>query len=349
MFSNYITAVVTSKLTSKKNKVVKGVNNWYEYCGIIIKKMIPDNEIVPGATNVEREKTLNLFLIQHIAEELMMLERIELMNYLEENSEIETRMPAIILTNTTTIFQKYQTTTKEKVIEDNKTRIKNHFSEFMKIIREYLYSKIIVLKRSNSSRPPLKALVIFNGPSSLYNDDSNNGNLNVFIQRDRIWVPAEAEDKRELESVIKKKYKLTSSDHLNRFVGFIGFESNKQYMTFKIKDTTEERNTSFRCDQSGKNGIIDRLNDIEKDRIEEQRFIKKDPKKTKEENANKTIDGAFELCIREEFTLRSFQKEEDVKTSKATVKTSSKLKIVWFLDTETAVYNEFEKREKMSK
>ena len=161
----------------------------------------------------------------------------------------------------------------------------------------------------------------------------------MFIQKGEVWVPAEAEDKRELLPAIKKKYKLTKDDHLNKYVGFIGFESNKQYMVFKIKDTTEERNTAFRCDQSGKNNIIDRLNEIESERLEEQRYVKK---KTNEKNKLKTKDGAFELCIREEFTLRSFQMMENQNAK-------SKFKIVWFLDTEKAVYNQFEKREKGSK
>ena len=64
--------------------------------------------------------------------------------------------------------------------------------------------------------------------------------------------------------------------------------------------------------------------------------MKKNLKKAKDEITDKTKDGAFELCIREEFTLRSFQRDE-------TLKEGNKK---WFLDTETAIYNEFEKREK---
>ena len=46
-----------------------------------------------------------------------------------------------------------------------------------------------------------------------------------------------------------------------------------------------------------------------------------------------TKDGAFELCLRQEFILRIFEKQKvDKKT--------------WFLDTETAIINEFEKKEK---
>ena len=183
----------------------------------------------------------------------------------------------------------------------------------------------------------------------MFNDGANNGNLNLFIQREQVWVPAEAEDKRELLPAIKKKYKLTKDDHLNKYVGFIGFESNKQYMAFKIKDTTEERNTAFRCDQSGKNNIIDRLNEIESERLEEQRYVKKNLKKAKDEITDKTKDGAFELCIHEEFTLRSFQMIENNKAASTKAKAKSAFKLVWFLDTETALYNQFEKREKASK
>ena len=60
------------------------------------------------------------------------------------------------------------------------------------------------------------------------------------------------------------------------------------------------------------------LNDIEDD----TRYI---PKVTK--------DSALELCVRQEFTLRSYQ----------LLKLDNK---TWFLDTETAIINEFEKKEK---
>ena len=64
-------------------------------------------------------------------------------------------------------------------------------------------------------------------------------------------------------------------------------------------------------------------------------------KEYNEINKHKTKDGAYELCIREEFTLRSFQKEEEERKGKN--------KVLWFLETERAIYNEFEKREKLSK
>jgi hypothetical protein len=52
----------------------------------------------------------------------------------------------------------------------------------------------------------------------------------------------------------------------------------------------------------------------------------KETKETKD-----TKDSAFELCVRQEFTLRHYElNNEKSKT--------------WFLDTETAIINEFEKR-----
>ena len=68
----------------------------------------------------------------------------------------------------------------------------------------------------------------------------------------------------------------------------------------------------------------------------------------KDENKFKTMDGAFELCIREEFTLRSFQKQEDklVREKEKEIDIPTK---IWFLDTETAIYNQFEQKEKTKK
>jgi hypothetical protein len=95
-------------------------------------------------------------------------------------------------------------------------------------------------------------------------------------------------------------------------------------MVYKIKDTTNERSTGFRCDQSGKDKTIDILNDIEKD----TRFVSKITK-----------DGSYELCVRQEFTLRSFEKDKDRRLINGN-------SITWFVDTETAIMNEFEKKEK---
>ena len=419
MFFNYILATFTQKVS-------KGDNNWYEHCSIIMRKMVKDTDtIISGSNENEKYDILKLLLIEHIVDELMMLERIDLMNYYHQFTEaakevkakaskakeLETEIPESILKNILNLYEtlKISDNTKSKQENDveNTDIIKDLFNVFTTEVRKYLYSKIIL---ANKGR--LSGIVIFDGPSSLFSEGvgistagASTGNLNVFILRDKTWVPAEPEDKRDFEPVIEKKYKLKKEEKtkFNRYVGFIGFENSINYMIFKLKDTSAETNTAYRCDQSGKKNIIIMLNDIEKDVVEQMRFFNKAKNETNmnqdeykeliskitkpaiemnekeqkiytnlikkiklapkmseadaikfvsainnnpfmsDEDYNrlikKTLDGAFELCIREEFTLRSFQRDED-KKDKANRDT------IWFLDTETAIYNEFEKRER---
>lgn len=268
MFANY-------NLTLESTKVQRGNDNWYEHCGIVFRKLETEDDIIPANSEKERLSILEQFLIEHIVDNLMMNEKVDLLNYIYSDEHLETK-----LTN---------------------ERLKRFFGK----MKKYLLSKLIVSKG-------LTGIVIFNGPSRIEN-------VNIYILEDNIWIVAKPEDKRDLQDAILKKYRLKSN--LNHYVGFIGFETNKKYMVYKIKDTTNGRSTGFRCDQSGKEKIIKLLNDIETD----DRYASK-----------VTKDGAFELCVRQELTLRSFENQKlDNKT--------------WFLDTETAIINEFEKKEKGKK
>jgi superfamily II DNA or RNA helicase len=159
----------------------------------------------------------------------------------------------------------------------------------------------------------ITAVVIYDGPSSI-------NSMQVFTLNGKEWLPAEPEDKRALSSEINRKYRLKGKENLNAYVGFIGFENARKYMVYKVKDTTNERSLGYRCDQAAKDKVIDVLNEIEGS----ERFSNKDTK-----------DSAIELCVRQELTLRNKQKEDDG--------------TIWFLDTETAIYNEFEKKDKDKK
>lgn len=267
MFANYNLALDTVK-------VDRGNNNWYEHCGVIMRKMVNEKDIIFGDTEQERLELLESFLIEHIVDTLMMNEKIDVLNYIYNNTDLK-------FTN---------------------ARMKRFFGRASK----HLLTKLVVSKG-------LTGIVIFDGPSRVEN-------LNIFVlSPNRRWIPASHEDKRDLEPAILKKFSL--KNNLNHYVGFIGFETNKKYMVYKIKDTTNERSTGFRCDQSGKGKIINILNVIETD----ERYASKETK-----------EGAFELCVRQEMTLRSFESRNlENKT--------------WFLDTETAIINEFEKKEKTKK
>jgi len=291
MYKNYTTAMTT-------NNVERGTDDWYQHCGIVIRKMATET-IINKKTPLERLKLLlDTFVVQHIVDSLTFQERIDLMNYLLENNNLE-----------------------------NETSDK-YLRSFITNIKTYLHSKVITANR-------LTSMVVFDGPSKRYKDvtndkDSDNGNLNIFIlkEAEQKWVPAESEDKRDLERAIIQHYELTKDikDNMNIFVGFIGFETNQKDMVFKIKDTTNKRSTGFRCIQAGKGKkIIDILNEIESFKQQEERFAVKESK-----------ESVYELCIRIELTLRSYEYE----------KLENQL---WFIDTETAIFNEFEKREKPSK
>jgi hypothetical protein len=242
-------------------EIVKGNYDWYMFCGVIRNKMIKDGEI--------DDDTFNGFLVEHICDSLMLNEKIDLLNYLSAHP-----------------------------MEENE--LTGAYKSFVSMIRNYMYSKIIVVKK-------VTGIVLFDGPSRVTN-------LNVYILKNNRWVLGESEDKLDLQPAILKKYDL--KQNVNRYVGFIGFETDKKYMIYKVKDISNARSTGFRCDQAGKKKTLDILKSIEG---EEKEY---DPK-----------ESAYELCVRQEFVLRNYEKQK--KEGKT-----------WFVDTETAIRNEFEYKEK---
>jgi hypothetical protein len=169
---------------------------------------------------------------------------------------------------------------------------------FLLKIKKYFCDKIIHTNK-------LTAIVLFDGPS-------RTENVKINILHNNIWKLAEAEDIRELGPVINEKYKM--KQNFNEYVGFIGFEEKQKYMVFKIKDTTKQRHTGSRCDQAGKKKTIELTNKI----LGKEVFTK--------ENTKGMVQQ--ELCIRLEFLLRNFEREnKDGKT--------------WFLTPELAIISSF--------
>jgi superfamily II DNA or RNA helicase len=298
----------------------KGTDDWYEHCGVLIRKMADDesNTIIDKDTTKKRLKELLSCVLEHIVDTLTIQERIDLMNMFLETSNLE---------------------------NDNEVKQNKALKQFITNVNTYLQKKVIKSKpKSKSQKSIITGMVIFDGPSSRYKElvsdkekDKDNGNLNVFVLKDGKWVPGEAEDKRDLESSIIDEYDIP--DELNNNVGFIGFDKNQQDMVFKIKDTVNKRSTGFQCNQAGREkkhqkekGIIYILNELEAHKLKRVEGIGEE-EPVGPRFSNESTDSVTELCIRIEMTLRIYEKEKlDDKT--------------WFLDTSKAIFNEFEKREK---
>ena len=265
MFTNYNMALDTVK-------VERGKDNWYGYCGVVMRKMASEGGIIQAPSEQDRIKILDQYLIEHIVDGLMMEEKVDFLNFIYQNKQLAASF------------------------------VNPRQTHFFAKAKAYLLNKFIAAKG-------LTGIVMFNGPSRV-------DNLHIYVLDGDIWHAATSEDKRDLEPAILKKYRLKTN--LNQYVGFIGFETNKKYMIFKIKDTTNERSTGFRCDQSGKEKIVKILNEIET---------------TDKYESKATKESSFELCVRQELTMRGFESRQLNNLS-------------WFLDTETAIINEFEKKQK---
>jgi hypothetical protein len=272
MFSNY-------DLAMKSNLAKRGEKNWYESCGVVIKKMIKEDKLFPDFSEEIRVEIFEGFLIKHIVDSLMIDEKLDLLNYICMNNDCKQN---------------------DIELDTDDEKIQRFYGE----VAKYLLSKRIVHRG-------LIGMLLYNG-------SSKKDNQNIIVLNNNVWEPALPEDIRDLIPIIDKKYELKGK--LAKYIGFMGFKSKKNIMIYKVKDTGNKRSTGFCCTESGKPNIIDILN-------YENNYID-----------SKTKDNAFELCIRQEFTFRGLEfLEEQKPVNKRTV---------YFVDTETAIYNEFEKKEK---
>ena len=85
----------------------------------------------------------------------------------------------------------------------------------------------------------------------------------MILNENNKWVEAEPEDQREIASTKEVKEILTMNQNdYNKIIGFIGYEKKNKYLVFKTKDMTSKRDTGARCDESGKDKTINKINEI---------------------------------------------------------------------------------------
>jgi hypothetical protein len=148
----------------------------------------------------------------------------------------------------------------------------------------------------------------------LYNNDAKEEIL-IFDNNSQKWKKAEPEDKREiLESVKVREKWIIKSESLSNLVGFMGYEKQNRYLTFKIKDMKSKRNSGARCDEGGKVKTMKMLNEV----IGEERYT------------SETTKGfvQLELCCLLELIMRYYTK----------TKVNNKM---WFLNSDIALFNKF--------
>jgi hypothetical protein len=142
-----------------------------------------------------------------------------------------------------------------------------------------------------------------------------NKRVIMILNKDNKWVEAGPEDQREIamsedgqkqlvfdKDLLKAKY--------NKVVGFIGYEKNNKYLTFKTKDIDSSRDTGARCDESGKEKTLKKLESlldktvlnklILRHKLDKENAIVVD----KDDNPVEEIIGHSEMCVLLELILR---------------------------------------------
>jgi hypothetical protein len=152
-----------------------------------------------------------------------------------------------------------------------------------------------------------------------------NKRMVMFLDDNNKWIEAKPEDQREIASSNEiKEFLAFNVNDYNNIVGFIGYEKSNRYLVFKTKDMNSKRDIGARCDESGKQKTLQKLNEI----FGEKKYTNENTKAQKDEDGNIISEavGQVELCVFQEFILRFFN----------TIKKNNKK---WFFTPEMAIWH----------
>jgi hypothetical protein len=207
----------------------------------------------------------------------------------------------------------------ETLMFQDKLEVINYLYSLKNIPKNTLewYSKNYFDKQSIKTKNMI-AIIFFN---------INKRQILILNKNTNQWEEAEPLDEEELAKTpqAKEQLNIKQADY-NETVGFIGYEKNNKYLVFKTKDVFAKRNKGARCDESGKEKTMNKLNQI----IGKDVYTKETTKAQKNEDGeviNEAI-GQPELCVLQEFILRYFNKTE--RNGK-----------IWFVTPEMAMYQKF--------
>ena len=165
IFSNYKNCLTLNETLDK--------NNWHLLCYIVAEKM----------KNIDKLdiKVLDVCIIEHITDTLMLETKIHLYNYIfNENIDL---------------------------MDDMGMGDDQYLTHFIQILKEYLTSKMM----NNSG---VTGIVLFDGPSRI-------NNLHIYVSKEGQWEPAKPSEIEKLQPAINKKYgNLLQLQQYVGFIGF---------------------------------------------------------------------------------------------------------------------------------
>ena len=151
-----------------------------------------------------------------------------------------------------------------------------------------------------------------------------NKRMIMILNEKNQWIEATPEDQLEIANDKETKQILNINiETFNKIIGFIGYEKSNKFLVFKTKDMTSKRDTGARCDESGKEKTLKKINEI----IGSDKYTSENTKMEKDKDGNiiREATGHVELCILEEFLLRFFDAIKEYNKK-------------WFLSPEMAIY-----------
>jgi hypothetical protein len=181
-------------------------------------------------------------------------------------------------------------------------------------VMNYLYSLVTVIENSveeyakkyfekiSIKTPNFQAIILYN----------LNKRVIVILNEQNKWVEAGPEDQREIAISEEAKSELIfEKTKYNKIIGFIGYEKNNKYLIFKTKDLESTRDTGARCDESGKEKTVKKLEMFvdDKDVFNKLVFRPKLDKdgsivEDKHKNQVEEMIGHAEMCVLLELVLR---------------------------------------------
>jgi len=213
-------------LILETQEVKRGDNNFYKYCGKVI-RLLNDDENIRISIDISIT-----FLIEHLYECEPIENKIKIMNILQ-------------------LFKKKGNLDDELLELDVDIEKMNYFINKINII---VTSNILITRN-------IYGILFFDGS---YDIENENKKLFILNDKNNTWMPAKPLDYRIFEKTIYEKYK--KQFNFNDYVGFMGFELKKNIsptsFVFKIKDIRNSRSAGFRCLQSNKEKTIKILNSI---------------------------------------------------------------------------------------